>query len=567
MKTRAIFLSALLFACIPANAQPVIADIGGLNAASYILIGLPGEGVAQGAMFVVFGENLGPAAIVFPGTLPLPTEMANTSIEVFVEGITVDAHMVYTSTNQLAAVLPSTTPTGAGTLTVTYNGQTSAPASIVVVQHAFGIFTRNSAGRGPAIVQNWISHTEAPHLNGFTDSSEPGQIEILWGTGLGAIVGDDAARPPVGNLDVDVEVLVGGKRTNVLYKGRSYEFPGIDQIQFEVPQDVEGCYVPVTVKAGGVIGNYASMSIAPDGGVCSDPTSFSRTDLAKAAQWQETTVGGIAMLQVEFSVPPLPLVIRNDDGYAGFARIDPANLLASMGPMSLSLETPVPSPGTCTVYKYPADQSGGLVTPVDPVAAIFLDAGPTLNLSGPLGPKQIPQTEDRIYEATLGGGEPGDDEFLPNYLDPGQYTVDNGAGGTDVGPFQAMLTIPNPPFTWTNQNSILTVPRTQDLTVTWSGGDSANEYVVIGGASTRTDLQVIGSFVCTERSSAGQFTVPSEVLSNLPASSPWLGEDDPTSGLMVAAAPGLDAGKFTAQGLDVGYFVYAVAKVSVVPFE
>ena len=35
MKTRAMFLSALLFACLPANAQPVIADNGVLNAASH----------------------------------------------------------------------------------------------------------------------------------------------------------------------------------------------------------------------------------------------------------------------------------------------------------------------------------------------------------------------------------------------------------------------------------------------------------------------------------------------------------------------------------------------------
>ena len=75
---------------------------------------------------------------------PLPLALAGTSIKATVDGTTVDLYMIYTSTKQLAAILPSQTPEGTGTLTVTYNGQTSAAAPIRVVRSAFGIFTSES---------------------------------------------------------------------------------------------------------------------------------------------------------------------------------------------------------------------------------------------------------------------------------------------------------------------------------------------------------------------------------------------------------------------------------------
>jgi uncharacterized protein (TIGR03437 family) len=78
-------------------------------------------GTAQGSIFIVYGSAMGPSAIVVGTTLPLQTTLSGTSIQVTVGGTTVNALMVYTLESQLAAVLPSNTPVGTGTLTVTYN--------------------------------------------------------------------------------------------------------------------------------------------------------------------------------------------------------------------------------------------------------------------------------------------------------------------------------------------------------------------------------------------------------------------------------------------------------------
>ena len=95
------------------------------NAASNIPPGLPNAGIAQGAIFSVYGSGLGPANLATAPAAFQSTTLSGTSVAVTVGSTTVNALMYYTSDGQVAALLPSSTPTGAGSVTVTYNGQTS----------------------------------------------------------------------------------------------------------------------------------------------------------------------------------------------------------------------------------------------------------------------------------------------------------------------------------------------------------------------------------------------------------------------------------------------------------
>src|SRR5579862_3092031 len=143
------FVTGLTLAACAALAQtPTITLVA--NASSYTPPGLPNSGIAQGAMFIVKGSGLGPATFVVAATFPLQTAIAGTSVSVTAGGKTVAGIMYYSGSTQLAAILPSSTPTGAGTLTVTYNGQTSAAASINVIQNGLGIFTVSQSGAGDA---------------------------------------------------------------------------------------------------------------------------------------------------------------------------------------------------------------------------------------------------------------------------------------------------------------------------------------------------------------------------------------------------------------------------------
>jgi hypothetical protein len=111
-----------------------------------------------------------------------------------------------------------------------------------------------------------------------------------------------------------------------------------------------------------------------------------------------------------------------------------------------------------------------------------LDAGPVLNVTGPNGTQQAPAVMSitpgqgsQIYSAALGGGIPlpptpfpipGLSGPKPLWLDPGTYTVDNGGGGADVGPFTATLTLPAS-FVWTNVESDLTINRSAGVDIQW----------------------------------------------------------------------------------------------------
>ncbi|MGA2165847.1 MAG: hypothetical protein ABSH36_15460 [Solirubrobacteraceae bacterium] len=64
------------------------------------------------------------------------------------------AVILYTSDQQVAAILPSTIPVGNANVTVTFESQTSASATIQVAASAFGIYTFNQAGFGQAVASD-----------------------------------------------------------------------------------------------------------------------------------------------------------------------------------------------------------------------------------------------------------------------------------------------------------------------------------------------------------------------------------------------------------------------------
>ena len=296
MRVPAAFCALLFvaFASLASAQAPVVFDGGTVNAGSFLPAGLPSHGVARGSMFTVFGQNLGPVEFIEAPSVPLGTELGGSSISVTVNGVTRSAFMLFTQAGQLSAVLPSDLPAGVGALVVTYNGLSSAPVSIVVVDSSFGIYARNQAGFGPGIVQNFVSPAEQP-VNAVILAAHPGQIVIIWGTGLGPIDGNDADFPPVGDLPVDVKVWIGGKLAVLQYAGRTSQFPGIDQINVVIPDGVLGCYVPVVVVVNGVPSNYVTIAVTQEGDFCSDFQTFRPGELQTVTQ---NGMGGFAFAEI-----------------------------------------------------------------------------------------------------------------------------------------------------------------------------------------------------------------------------------------------------------------------------
>jgi len=218
----------------------------------------------------------------------------------------------------------------------------------------------------------------------------------------------------------------------------------------------------------------------------------------------------------------------------------------------------IPPLGSCAVYGMRLNDNGEIdATPDDPIRQQALGAGKQLTIEGPNGVKTL-DSDRSNYEAALGGGLPGGEEAVPPvYLTPGTYTLRGGAEGEEVGPFTVTIEL-TPGVTWQNQAQISAVRRDQDLTLTWTGGDASKEFVLISGQSVNKDIGLGGSFVCAAPVEARQFTVPIRILRLLPRSSGWPGfsAGNPTGLLSVETGSWSARGRFSASGIDGGYFGY-----------
>jgi uncharacterized protein (TIGR03437 family) len=524
---RSMLNTALLIAMATAAvAAPQIGAI--LNAASYTKPGLPNYGIAPGSMFVVFGSELGPAAVQQVGGYPYPAILGGTSMRVTVGTTVVDAIMVYTSATQAAAILPSNTPVGIGLLAVTYQGHTSQSGAFRILRSAPGLLSLDETGSGPALAQNFNSTTDQPR-NGLTHAAHPGQVVTLWATGLGAIAGSDSATPVPQDLTLNLQVLVGGQPAVVRYKGRSGCCAGVDQIQIEIPRGVEGCFVPVVARVDDFVSNFTTIAIAATGDTCTDVNGLSGADLEKL-QGGGTITSGVVRLSISpdcdyyYYCGAQSKLSYVEAGSGYFSR---SGVVSILGMTRFGL----PSAGSCSVLPPAAPYTAPFIPPVG------LDAGAVLNITGPKGTRQLPISSAGAYSSQFSTGK---SEI--QFLDAGDYVIDNGAGGADVGPFRASLTVPKP-FTPTVQRSA------SGVKISWTGGNPSG-VVTIEGSGPAGLTGAYARFVCSERVSAGQFTIPAEVLLSLPPD----GTDH--AGLGVSASS-LATTVFRARGLDYGQFSFA----------
>jgi uncharacterized protein (TIGR03437 family) len=526
-------LLPLLFAAAISNAAPAINGI--FNAATWAPSGMTNGDIAQGSIFIVTGSGIGPAALQQVSSYPLPTTqgIGGTSIQVTIGSQGFDCIMVYASDNQVAAILPSRTAIGSGTLALLYQGQrTTFP--IKVVAASFGLFTVNQRGSGPGVVTSASYQYVTP-----VNPAHPGDTLIGWGTGLGGATGDETLPPAQVDLKTGVEVWVGNKPATVVYGGRGSS-PGLDQVNFMVPAGVTGCYVSVVLKVRAVISNFTSIPIAPLGqSVCSDTVG----GLGSGAQIFQSSgtlrTGGISFQRIPFS---------QDQASGSFGKYDFTNLISARGFGG------APSLGNCQVIEQASDHGPDFT---DFSAPPGIDAGSQLTLTGPRGSRSISATSRGAYNAQLGGGNSGS----PGFLDPGSYTVSNGSGGGDVKGFSVNFTMPNP-LNWTNMTSSTIAPRDRDLLLTWSGTGANDVVGILGVTQVNSNSSNVPYliFICVERASAGQFSLPSQVLSLIPNGANISG----ISGMLLAIGDGTVT-SFTAPGIDQGYVFaanYAAAVVS-----
>lgn len=547
-----------LFVISPAFSQTVTV----VNSASSANQALPNGSIAQGSIFVGYGPaGMGPGSIVLPAPWPFPTELGGTSIKVTVGGTTVDCFMVYSVAGQVAAILPSNTPVGSGTVAVMFNGSVAATGPINVVASSFGIFSLNQQGTGPVVATN---PTAGDAVYTTSNSVALGNFIDIWGTGLGPVTFPDEGPTTVADLrtpNFDVKLYIAGVEIPVLYAGRSGCCSAVDlvrgqytadSIQAINSSDLNGCFLPVTVVAGGVTSNFTTIAMNPDGGQCVQDPLFGGPDLSQLQNGGTLRTGDIGLIRqrTEFVIPDGQGQLQDlvtDFANANYQETTITNVNWFSGIV------PVSQIGACTVYQFSGENPDppGLPNPTP------LDAGNALTLEGPGGPKMMPR---------LGGGysvnlslptfpflspETKEQFSFPTYFVPGLTTV-TAPGGADVGAHTASLNVPQD-LVWTNkQVAAGPVSRNSSLTLQYqaAGYDFLNIFG-FAPALIDADNTVGAGFFCVGDPSAGSFTIPQQVMMAMP-NTPLI-EGNGSGGISIS---GVKTNSFTAPGTDTNSINY-----------
>ncbi len=285
----------VLAVCAPLGfSAPTIAAGGVVGAARYLPEWHPQSGIAQGSIFVIFGQELGPASLVVVNEFPVPTELAGTQVQVVAGGVTLECPVIYTSAGQAAAIMPSNTPLGEANVFVRYGGAVSNAAPVRVVQRAPGFFTLSQNGRGPAVVTD-LDYA----VNTAFTSFAPGTVVSFWATGLGPRSRDDIAQVEDLRSSMDLQVLIGDRPAEVIYAGPSGCCAGLDQVIVKIPDQTEDhCLVPVVMTVDRRPSNIPTISVSADGGACQIPPVLAEEEVEGM---QENTSAPFGVLDIIWS--------------------------------------------------------------------------------------------------------------------------------------------------------------------------------------------------------------------------------------------------------------------------
>jgi uncharacterized protein (TIGR03437 family) len=231
-----------------------------VSAASYA-----GTGVAPDSLVTLLGRGLATSSASAAGA-SLPVELAGTRVNVTDSaGATRAAGLYFASMDQVNLILPAGTAEGAARLVVTRADTVSASSTFMVANVSPGIFTANADGRGVAAATAvLVSRAVQTAVAVFRCDGGPGSCVAhpmdlggegerlfvsLYGTGLRRAPG--AVRAFAGSLPLTVQ-----------FAGAQGQYPGLDQVNVEIPAALRGVgVVEIELEQEGIRSNRVQISI------------------------------------------------------------------------------------------------------------------------------------------------------------------------------------------------------------------------------------------------------------------------------------------------------------------
>jgi trimeric autotransporter adhesin len=210
--------------------------------------------IAPGEILVIYGSNIGAGSLTtyqLTGAGAVSASLAGTSVSV--NGV--QAPVLYTSPNQVSAIVPFSVTGSTAQVFILNQNQTTAPVAVNVAPSATAVFTANNSGQGQAAAIN-----QDNSMNGSAHPASSGQIVTLFITGAGQTnppgQNGQLAAVPLPMPVLPVSVAIGGQNATIKYAGASLgTVAGITQVNAVVPSGLPAGNASVIVQ----VGNAASQ--------------------------------------------------------------------------------------------------------------------------------------------------------------------------------------------------------------------------------------------------------------------------------------------------------------------
>jgi uncharacterized protein (TIGR03437 family) len=240
--------------------EPILSSTAAITAVTNAASNLSGP-ISAGEMIVIYGSGLGPTTLnefQLDSTGKVGVQLAGTAVSI--NGV--PAPIIYSSSTQVAAIVPYEVMGTIGQVAVTYQGQSSSSFNTLINSAAPGLFTLDSTGKGLAALIN-----QDGSINGPSHPAPIGSIVSLFATGEGqtspmgvdGMLGQATAPHPL----LPVTVVIGGQVVAPLYAGGAPgEIEGLMQINVQIPASISPSNsVSLAISVGGV-SSQAGVTLA-----------------------------------------------------------------------------------------------------------------------------------------------------------------------------------------------------------------------------------------------------------------------------------------------------------------
>jgi uncharacterized protein (TIGR03437 family) len=244
------------------GAPPVITPGGIVSASAFG--GFPS--IAPGSWIEIYGDNLfsGPAtqwSLSQFNNNVAPTSLGNVSVSVGGAAAYID----FVSPGQVNALVPSTAPIGATTISLTNsNGKTDDyPVYVTATQPGFlapSAFSINGKQYVGALFSDQTFALPSNAISGVPSRpAQPGDVLTIYGVGFGTVTGGFTAGTIVtaaNSLTTPIQVFFGNTQAVVSYSGLAPSYTGLYQFNVTVPAGLAANSAePISFTLGGVKGS------------------------------------------------------------------------------------------------------------------------------------------------------------------------------------------------------------------------------------------------------------------------------------------------------------------------